>query len=79
MVPVDCLARRLPAGCLGGSGRCGTRGLDPTFGHGGKVLTTFPQALAVSGSGLAVHPDGKLLVAGTSNRAGGLTDFALVT
>lgn len=53
-------------------------GLDPSFGNGGKVATAFnnagrsDEALAV-----AVQPDGKILVAGTSDQGATGYDFAL--
>src|SRR5437016_5952228 len=53
--------------------------LDPTFGTGGKILTTFSGGFAEAAS-VAVQPDGKIVVAGvtltfnTSNSE----DFALV-
>jgi uncharacterized delta-60 repeat protein len=40
--------------------------LDTSFGAGGTVTTAFPE-LAVSG-GLALQPDGRLVLAGTSGR-----------
>jgi uncharacterized delta-60 repeat protein len=41
-------------------------GLDPTFGVGGKVLTTFLQNhVPGKASGLAIQADGKLVVAGS--------------
>jgi uncharacterized delta-60 repeat protein len=53
-------------------------GLDTSFGNGGKVATAFnnagrsDEALAV-----AVQPDGKILVAGTSDQDATGYDFAL--
>jgi uncharacterized delta-60 repeat protein len=52
--------------------------LDPTFGIGGLVTTTFPGFPAVPAQSLAIQPDGHIVVAGfTSN--GGTPDsrFAL--
>lgn len=57
------LARYLPNGTL-----------DPTFGAGGKVTTGFGTSDEVS-YGLAVQPDGKIVVGGYA--AGGSIDFAL--
>src|SRR5262249_44263661 len=45
--------------------------LDSTFGSGGKVATDFSQATDLA-NGLALRPDGKIIVAGSSN-----LDFAL--
>jgi len=42
--------------------------LDVAFGTGGRVLTSFPPrtgSSGVSASGIALQPDGKILVAGT--------------
>lgn len=53
-------------------------GLDPAFGNGGRVSTAFgnggrsDEALAV-----AVQPDGKILVAGSSDQGASGHDFAL--
>jgi uncharacterized delta-60 repeat protein len=38
-------------------------GLDPTFGNGGKVFTSFN--IAGLGEALAIQPDGKIVVAGS--------------
>jgi uncharacterized delta-60 repeat protein len=43
--------------------------LDPNFGSGGKIVTDFEGAtLPVIAYGLAVQPDGKIVVAGGSGR-----------
>jgi uncharacterized delta-60 repeat protein len=49
--------------------------LDATFGAGGKVTTRFPGAFA-EGAGLAIQPNGKLIVVGSA-AAAGVIDFAL--
>ncbi len=41
-----------------------TGALDPSFGSGGVATTTFGGTTAATASGLAVQPDGKLVVAG---------------
>jgi uncharacterized delta-60 repeat protein len=46
--------------------------LDPTFGSAGKVLTDFGSDSDDDAGALVIQPDGKLVVAGTSNG-----DFAL--
>jgi uncharacterized delta-60 repeat protein len=43
--------------------------LDPTFGAGGKVLTNFGQGQGVQTSSLALQPDGKIVVAGSTQGA----------
>lgn len=50
--------------------------LDTTFGGDGKVLTSFPGDDAEA-SGIAVQPDGKIVVAGTAKN-GSTTRAALV-
>jgi uncharacterized delta-60 repeat protein len=50
-------------------------GLDPTFGNGGKVLTTFDG----DGESVALYPDGKVLVTGgISNGVNDLTNRLLI-
>lgn len=53
--------------------------LDPGFGAGGKVFTPIGSGAAVAAA-VAVQPDGKLVVAGTSSGVGFSqdSDFALV-
>ena len=51
--------------------------LDPTFGTGGRVLTDI-GAGAVTGRGLVVQPDGKIVVAGATDLNNPGSDF-LVT
>ena len=51
--------------------------LDATFGHDGKVLTTFGAESDEEAHGVAVQKDGKIVVAGISN-AIDEDDFALV-
>ncbi|MGH9286133.1 MAG: delta-60 repeat domain-containing protein, partial [Acidimicrobiales bacterium] len=56
------------AGALAGA-------LDPSFGSGGRVVT--PIAIGeVRGGGMAIQPDGRIVVAGTIPGAGG-TDFVV--
>ena len=50
--------------------------LDPSFGVGGKVTTTFGSSQSVAANGMAVQSDGKIVVAGYTNTAGNF-DFAL--
>lgn len=45
---------------------------DNSFGNAGKVITTFPGSVSVTGYSLAVQPDGKIIVAG---RAGTSSDY----
>jgi uncharacterized delta-60 repeat protein len=52
-----------------------TQDLDPTFGHGGIVLTDFGHSYDWAYA-LALQPDGKIVVAGVSD-ASGSKDFAL--
>jgi uncharacterized delta-60 repeat protein len=52
-----------------------TRDLDPTFGHGGFVLTDFGHSYDWAYA-LALQPDGHILVAGVSDVSGS-KDFAL--
>ena len=50
--------------------------LDPGFGTGGKVLTDFGSSSSDGASAVAIRPDGKIVVAGSSD-ANGTYDFAL--
>ncbi|MEK6282571.1 MAG: delta-60 repeat domain-containing protein [Acidobacteriota bacterium] len=50
---------------------CTSFGLDPTFGVGGMVVTSFPGGLDTA-SDIAVQTDGKIVVAGSSG-----SDYAL--
>lgn len=50
--------------------------LDTTFGAGGRVLTTFAQNSIDRANALAIQPDGKIVVAG-STRSGPRSEFAL--
>jgi uncharacterized delta-60 repeat protein len=43
--------------------------LDPTFGAGGKVLTTFEPTSLDAAFAVTLQPDGKIVVAGRSRRA----------
>jgi len=49
--------------------RTGT--LDPSFGGDGTVLTDFGSSRGDSASALALQPDGKIVVAGSSSISGG--------
>jgi uncharacterized delta-60 repeat protein len=50
--------------------------LDPTFGAGGKVLTTFHPTSLDSALAVAVQPDGKIVAVGRSGNAQ-TSDFAV--
>lgn len=50
--------------------------LDPAFGAGGKVLTSFPGSRDDQPAAVAVS-GGKIVVAGSSSLRGGTSDFAL--
>ena len=50
--------------------------LDPSFGSGGTVTTAIGTGSA-SAEALVVDPDGRLVVAGSTNDIGGLEHFAL--
>lgn len=52
-------------------------GLDPTFGDGGRVLTTFEPSGIAGASAVLIQGDGKI-VAGGSTGGGPESDFALV-
>jgi uncharacterized delta-60 repeat protein len=54
--------------------------LDMGFGTGGKVTTDFTSGSFDRGFGIAVQPDGKIVVAGSTfpSPTGGLFDFALI-
>jgi uncharacterized delta-60 repeat protein len=57
--------------------RFGTGGsLDSSFGSGGKVMTPIGTGSDIA-RGIALEPDGKIVAAGDSTKAGG-EDFALV-
>src|SRR6476661_7969144 len=58
------------ASAVGGS--AGT--LDPTFGNGGTVMTSFGQ-LTEEGHAVVVQPDGRIVAGGLSS--GPTADFAL--
>lgn len=54
--------------------------LDSTFGSGGEVVTTFTQQLAAFANGLAIQPDGKIVVVGytlVNSKNSSYTDFAV--
>jgi uncharacterized delta-60 repeat protein len=52
--------------------------LDPSFGSGGKATTQFPGFVDVTGEGVEVQPDGKIVAAVTLGRnADENSDFAL--
>lgn len=50
--------------------------VDPGFGVNGRTLTDFRESLDVA-SGIAVQPDGKIVVAGSSNAPNGDFNIAL--
>ncbi len=53
-------------------------GLDPSFGSGGRVSTAFNNgARSDEAQAVAVQPDGKILVAGTSDQGATGYDFAV--
>ncbi len=53
-------------------------GLDPSFGTRGKVATAFDNGgRSDEAQAVAVQPDGKILVAGSSDQGAGGYDFAL--
>ncbi len=53
-------------------------GLDPSFGSGGRVSTAFSNgARSDEAQAVAVQPDGKILVAGTSDQGATGYDFAV--
>ncbi len=49
---------------------------DRSFGSNGRVLTAFPNGSAWA-TGVAIEPDGKIVVAGTASAGRGGDDFAL--
>ncbi|MEN3334675.1 MAG: hypothetical protein V7641_4040, partial [Blastocatellia bacterium] len=51
---------------------------DTTFGSNGKVVTNLPNNRADFGRALALQPDGRILVAGYSNRPTTGDDFVIV-
>jgi uncharacterized delta-60 repeat protein len=51
--------------------------LDPSFGSGGKVITTFSSSSNDGGNAVVIQSDGKIVVAGWSSIASNY-DFALV-
>ncbi len=51
--------------------------LDPTFGSGGKVLTNL-GASAVTGRGMVIQSDGKIVVAGATDLNNPGSDFVVV-
>jgi uncharacterized delta-60 repeat protein len=51
--------------------------LDPTFGTGGLVTTTFPSESGSSFSALVLQPDGRLVAAGVAATVEGTQVFAL--
>jgi uncharacterized delta-60 repeat protein len=51
--------------------------LDPTFGTGGQTFIAFGQATgSTNATAVALQPDGKIVVAGAIETAGGDSDFA---
>ncbi|MFB9993369.1 Ig-like domain-containing protein [Deinococcus oregonensis] len=57
-----------------------TGALDPTFGEGGRVMTSIPGSSADRAQALLVEADGRVVVGGSASFASGATgqDFALV-
>ena len=53
-------------------------GLDTAFGNGGKVLTALGTHRNDVASAIAVQPDGKIVVAGSTDQGASGLDFALV-
>jgi uncharacterized delta-60 repeat protein len=51
--------------------------LDPSFGTGGKVTTSFAVDHDDQANAVAVQPGGKVVVAGVVNNGGSNTDFAV--
>jgi uncharacterized delta-60 repeat protein len=51
--------------------------LDPSFGTGGKVRTDFASSSDDRAFALALQPDGKIVVGGSSTAGGGSADLAL--
>ena len=51
--------------------------LDPAFGTGGKVLTSIGASL-VTGRGMVIQPDGKIVVAGATDLNNPGSDFVVV-
>ena len=51
--------------------------LDPNFGDGGFVFTDFDYSILDRVSGVVVQPDGKVVLAGSSQTSGSPSDFAV--
>jgi uncharacterized delta-60 repeat protein len=51
--------------------------LDPTFGLGGKVVTSFDSVPAASCNAMALQPDGKIITAGWVYNVTGLLGWAV--
>src|SRR5262249_33644368 len=51
--------------------------LDPTFGTGGKGTTSFGGSVGNEGDAMALQPDGKIIVVGTTDVGGGGSNFAV--
>src|SRR6185295_17525233 len=58
------LASGLAATAVVGSAHAAPGDLDPSFGTGGLVTTTFTGLQAASPSAAAIHPDGAIVVTG---------------
>jgi uncharacterized delta-60 repeat protein len=54
-----------------------TGALDPSFGRGGKSITRFGSSPLDEAAAVAIQADGKIVVAGSSEQAGGLDRFAI--
>jgi uncharacterized delta-60 repeat protein len=52
--------------------------LDATFGEGGVITMSVSNNASSSASGVVIQPDGKIVVAGSTSRGGGVYDFAIV-
>jgi uncharacterized delta-60 repeat protein len=68
-------AALLAMGVLCGPASAAPGDLDPSFGVGGKTRVDFGGR--DFGGGLALQPDGKLLIAGTAWPSGGTPEFAV--
>jgi uncharacterized delta-60 repeat protein len=51
--------------------------LDPTFGNGGLVATSFPGTTGSGAGSVAIQPDGHLVVAGSADPTPSTSEFAL--
>lgn len=51
--------------------------LDTSFGTGGTAVTTFPGSASGYANGIAIQPDGKIVVVGTVNVTGTFDDWGI--